>query len=101
MLKIAALVEMLPAEIKDMVMLQPEEHRDYPKLKQKIFSWTANKIPLDKGPVPMDIGAISHHCGQCGGEEAEVDVGAVNGSCYRCGGWGHLAKDCATPWKGK
>jgi hypothetical protein len=101
MLKIAALVEMLPAEIKDMVMMQPEEHQDYPKLKQKIFAWTANKIPLDKGPVPMDIGAMSYYCGQCGGEEAEVDIGAINGTCYRCGGWGHAARECATPWKGK
>ena len=36
MLKIAALVEMIPAERKDMVMMQPDEHQDYPKLKQKI-----------------------------------------------------------------
>ena len=101
LLKAAALVEMMPTEIKDTVMMQPQEHQDYSKLKQKVFSRTANKIPLDKGPVPMDIGAMAYHCGQCGGEEAEVDVGAINGSCYRCGGWGHLAKDCATPWNGK
>ncbi len=81
MLKIAALFEVLPAEIKDMVMMQPEEHQNYPKLKQKIFSWTANKIPLDKEPVPMDIGAMPCHCRQCGGKEAEEDVGAINGSC--------------------
>ncbi len=97
-LKITALVEMLPAEIKDMVMMQPEEHQDHPKLKHKIFSWMANKIPSDKGPVPIDIGAMSYHCGQCGGAEAEVDVGTIDGSCHRCGGWGHLAKVCTPPW---
>jgi hypothetical protein len=93
MLKIAALVEMLPAEIKDMVRTQPEEHQNYPKLKQKIFSWTANKIPLDKRPVSMDIGAMSYRCGQCGDEEGEVDLGAIRGSCYRCGGWGQRLRD--------
>ncbi len=101
MLKIAALVEMLPAEMKDKVMQQPEEHQDCPKLKRKIFSWTANKTPLDKGPVPMDIGAMSYLCGQCGGGEGDVDVGAISGSCHRRSGRGHLARDCATPWKGK
>ena len=61
------------------------------------YKCRANKIPLDKGPAPMDIGAMSYQCGHCGGEEAEVVVGVINGSCYRCGGWGHLATDCAMP----
>ena len=97
LLKIAALVEMLPQTIKDMVMMQPDEHQDYAKLKQKIFTWTANKIPANTGPVPMDIGSAEAKGGDNDEEEYDYDVNAINGACYRCGGWGHAARDCATP----
>ena len=57
-LRIAALVEMLPMEIKDMVFMSTEDNdRSYTKLKQKIFAWTANKMPMGN-PIMMDVGQV-------------------------------------------
>ncbi len=107
LLKVAALVEMMPTEIKDMIFRTNEENPDYEKLKQRIFAWAANKVSAKGGPVPMDTGRASYgsyHDGDYHEERGEeMDIGAVGGNVtrYNCGGWGHVSKNCPSQKKGK
>ena len=88
MLKMAALVEMIPNEIKDMVyMTMDEADQNYDKLRQKIVSWVSNKVTVPKGPTPMDIGRV-HQEREHYEEQDELCIGAIgsNTTCYSCGG---------------
>ena len=58
--KMAALMELCPPEVQDMIYQNVEEvNEDYDKLKQKIVTWTSNKV-ANEG-VPMDIGRVGWH----------------------------------------
>ena len=48
-LKVAALVERMPTEIKDMIFMTSEENPHYQKLEQMIFAWAANKVSAQGG----------------------------------------------------
>ena len=55
--KMAALMELCPPEVQDMIYQNVDEvNEDYDKLKQKIVTWTSNKV-ANEG-VPMDIGRV-------------------------------------------
>ena len=85
--KMAALMELCPNDVQDMVYQTIDDvHEDYEKLKQKIVSWTSNKVTRD-GSVPMEIGEVDP-------EEANVDAISSHSQCYNCGGWGHASREC-------
>ena len=92
--KMAALMELCPPEVQDMIYQNVDEvNEDYDKLKQKIITWASNKVESDG--VPMDVGKVEN-------EEYEgYDVGAVGWGthCYNCGGWGHLSRECPSEKK--
>jgi hypothetical protein len=95
--KMAALMELCPAEVQDMVYQNVDDvSEDYDKLKQKIISWTSNKISNDG--VPMDIGKVEWEAQQ----DYDFDVAAVgwHTQCYNCGGWGHQSRECVSEKKG-
>ena len=106
-MKIAIFTNMMPANIQDYIYSIVESDTQYETLKDKVRGMVSNKVAMNMGPAPMDIGGMGFECGACGEEEwsEEMDVGAVNANtkCYRCQGYGHLSKDCATaePEKGK
>jgi hypothetical protein len=88
--KMAALMELCPVEVQDMIYQNVDDvNEDYDKLKQKIITWTSNKISNDG--VPMDIGKIGFHQDQW---QEEYEIDAVNTQCYACGGWGHTSREC-------
>ena len=102
MLKVAALVDMMPHEIKDTGFKSVEDKdQDYNKLKQRIFAWVANKASAQGGIAPMEIGRVGY-CDGDDGKDGDVDINGVNGNttCFKCGGWGHMSKECPTK-KGK
>ncbi len=75
MLKVAALVEMMPTETKD-----------------KVFMTNAERLDEDtchEGYYPKEYGE-------------EMDVGTVSGNatCYNCGGWEHVSRDGPTQKQG-
>jgi hypothetical protein len=92
LVKMAALTEMCPAEIRD-VLYQNIEGATSATVKEKIVSWVGNRIAAMNMPMPMDVGCV-------GGkpeeeewwQEEEVDVAMIK--CYTCGGQGHPARIC-------
>ena len=95
--KMAALMELCPAEVQDMVYQSIDEvSEDYDKLKQKIVTWASNKV-ANEG-VPMDIGRGTHNDYA---QEEDYEIAAVGWrtQCYNCGGWGHQAKECPSEKK--
>ena len=88
--KMAALMELCPADVQDMVCQTIDGvHEDYERLKQKILSWASNKMSHRKGPVPMDVGRVD---GRDSTFEFGVDAIGNNSHCYNCGAWGHASR---------
>ncbi len=60
MLKVAALVEMIPPEIRHMVFMTTEEaNQDYGRLKQRIFAWAIEYLAVLKLIVDVVLGPPS------------------------------------------
>jgi hypothetical protein len=102
MVKMAALTEICPTEIRDMIYQNMDSPgQDFDKIKEKIVSWIGNRI--DATNSPMDVGCVDKEWWPPGGDE-EVDVNLLQ--CYTCGGQGHPSRICpsaanATDGKGK
>jgi hypothetical protein len=91
--KMAALMELCPADVQDMVYQNIDDvHEDYGRLREKIFRWVSNKVAAKGGPTPMDIGRVERH----DHETEYYDVDAIGSSmqCYNCSGWGHASREC-------
>jgi hypothetical protein len=103
--KMAAFMEVCPPEVQDIVYQSIDDiGEDYEKLKQKVVSWTSNKMAARGGPVPMDIGGVrpGEENEYCTDHEA-IDVDAIGShmQCYSCGGWGHASRVCPSTKGGK
>ena len=93
-MKIAILTNMMPLVIQDFIYTHVDKDTKYEEIKDKVKAITGNKLAMNMGPAPMDIGELK------GGEEEDVGLVGAHVQCHRCHGYGHLARDCATS-KGK
>lgn len=99
--KMAALMELCPADVQDMVYQTIDEvNEDYEKLKQKIITWVSNKISSRGGPVPMEIGEVGWDEHE---QEYEMGVDAIgnHSQCFNCQGWGHASRECPSDRQNK
>ena len=99
--KMAALMELCPPEVQDMIYQNVDEvNEDYDKLKQKIVTWTSNKV-ANEG-VPMDIGRVGWHDDHDHDrDDYEISAIGQHTQCYNCGGWGHVSRECPSEKEGK
>ena len=101
-MKIAIFTNMMPAMVQDYVYIHVEKDTPYDTLKEKIKVLVSNKVAMNMGPAPMDIGRVADELEEnIDYEENAIDAVYAYVQCHRCGGWGHLARECATKGKGK
>ena len=91
MWKMAAFLELCPKEVKDQMFQRMDEiGQNYEVLREKVLSYTANKVEHTRGgAVPMEVDNV---------EDEEI-VEDIDGAwrdviCHRCGERGHIARDC-------
>ena len=98
MVKMAALTELCPPDIRDLIFQTVDSGLKFDTMKEKVISWASNKVASRKEmPVPMDIGRLKdvQDWEDQTQEEEWHEVGAVGDSCHRCGGVKARAKEKA------
>ena len=77
----------------------------YREIVDKIRVLVSNKVAMNMGSAPMDIGGVQERSGQPerNDELHGDDIGAVGMhiKCHQCEGWGHYQRDCPSKGKGK
>ena len=90
--KMAALMELCPSEVQDMIYQNVEVKEDYDKLKQKIVTWTSSKVA--KEGVPMDIGRVGWHDDHDHDhDDYEISAIGQHTQCYSCSCWEHMSRE--------
>ena len=97
-MKIAIMTSMLPSVIQDFVYQNVNRDTLFEGLLEKIGVWVNNRVAMNEGGTPMDVGEVDWNDNE--GNEHVDAVGAWT-RCNRCEGWGHIARDCPTKGKGK
>ena len=93
-MKIAILTNMMPHVLQDFIDTHVEKETKYEEVRDKVRAIASNKVAMNMGPAPMDIGEVKD------ADVEEVGMVGAHVQCRRCHGYGHLARDCATA-KGK
>ena len=89
--KLAALTEMCPEEVRDLIYTHADAAGGYRAMREMVVGWVVNKVASRKG---MMVGCVGE--GQIcdwGGND-EIDIGLLK--CYQCGGIGHPQRLCPT-----
>ena len=102
-MQIATFTSMLPTAVQDYVMQNIDDRSKASEILEKVRAWVGNRVAMENGPKPMDIGNIGScvedhwHQSHCHADDVD-EVGAVGkgSTCYVCGGWGHMARECPT-----
>ena len=71
----------------------------FENLLEKIGVWVGNRVAMNEGVTPMDIGEVGWN--DYNESEEHVDAVGAWSRCKRCDGWGHFARDCPSKGKGK
>ena len=108
-MRMAIFTNIMPVSIQDFIYTHADKDAKYVHLREKVQAMINNKISINTGPVPMDIGDVKGKCDDHDDhyddyywDDFEVDgVGDNNYNCLKCGGYGHYARDCPTKGKGK
>ena len=106
--KMAILTGMLPATYQEYIFQQTDEKVDFKRSRDKVIALANNRVTMQQGPVPMDIGNVGHqhegrwegHQGQGHQQEFDIDYANANMKCHRCGGSGHSIRVCPSEAKG-
>ena len=106
-MKMAIFTNTMPAAIQDYIYTHADKETQYVQLREKVRAMIGNKMSMNSGPTPMDIGVLGrgeyddhYHGDEYCSEDYEVD-GINDDTCRRCGGYGHYARECPTKGKGK
>ena len=105
-MKMAVFTNLMPDAIQDYIYTHADKETKYEELREKVRAMISNKVSVNAGPVPMDVGDVGgkweETCGEQTmwgtGEEYEVDGVANHYQCRNCQGYGHFAREC--PSKG-
>ena len=108
-MRMAIFTKLMPAAIQDYIYTHADKETKYAQLRDKVKAMESNKVSMNAGPVPMDIGDIKgkhdhddDHYEDYYLEDYEIDgVGGNDYHCRNCGGYGHYARECPTKGKGK
>ena len=100
--KMAIMTGMLPTTFQEYIFQQSDDKVDYRKSRDKVIALANNRVTMQQGPVPMDIGNVGQQQQEHWGEqqEFEIDYANANMKCHRCGGFGHSVRVCPSEAKG-